>query len=134
MATYKRSNAWNNGGTFANTDLLWYAKGVYAMQALLLNNLNSWWSFAAMHGEYISDPQFPGWGHLPSPPATPTTPLPLQNIQDKYWNQCQHQSWYFLPWAPRLPDRPGGADPGGGSGRGRSVELGVALLELFWGE
>lgn len=28
MATYTRANAWNNGGTFANTDLLWYAKGL----------------------------------------------------------------------------------------------------------
>lgn len=98
MVTYTRSNAWNNGGTFANTNLLWYAKGVRAMQALPLDNLNSWWSFAAQHGEYITDPSFPGWGHLPSPPATPTTPLPPQSIQDKYWNQCQHQSWYFLPW------------------------------------
>jgi len=98
MATYTRSNAWNNGGTFINTDLLWYAKGVQAMQALPLDNLNSWWSFAALHGEYITDPSFPGWGYLPSPPATPTTPQPPQSIQDKYWNQCQHQSWYFLPW------------------------------------
>jgi tyrosinase len=98
MGKYTRSNAWNNGGTFANTDLLWYAKGVSAMQALPLDNLNSWWSFAALHGEYITDTSFPGWGHLPSPPATPTTPQPPQSIQDKYWNQCQHQSWYFLPW------------------------------------
>jgi len=30
MATNTRSNAWNNGGTFDNTDLLWYAKGVGA--------------------------------------------------------------------------------------------------------
>ena len=98
MAAFKRSDAWNNGGTFANTDLLWYAKGVRAMQTLQLDNLNSWWSFAALHGEYITDTQFPGWGHLPSPPATPVTPVPAKNIQDKYWNQCQHQSWYFLPW------------------------------------
>ena len=33
MATYTRNNAWSNGGTFDNTDLLWYAKGVGAMQA-----------------------------------------------------------------------------------------------------
>jgi hypothetical protein len=26
MATCTRANAWNNGGTFANTDLLWYAQ------------------------------------------------------------------------------------------------------------
>lgn len=53
--TYTRSNAWNNGGTFANMDLLWYARGVRAMHALPLDNLNSWWSFAALHGEYITE-------------------------------------------------------------------------------
>lgn len=98
MATYTRSNAWNNGGTFANKDLLWYAIGVRAMQALQLDNLNSWWSFAAMHGEYVDDTAFPGWGFLPSPPVTPTSPKPPVSVSKKYWNQCQHQSWYFLPW------------------------------------
>ena len=34
------------------------------MQALPLDNLNSWWSFAALHGEYITDPSFPGLGSL----------------------------------------------------------------------
>src|SRR5690242_6609430 len=98
MATYTRANAWNNGGTFANTDLLWYAKGVAAMQALPLDNLNSWWFFAAIHGEYVKDTSFPGWGYLPSPPAVPTTPQPSQSVWKRYWDQCQHRSWYFLPW------------------------------------
>ncbi len=98
MATYTRNNAWNNGGTFDNHDLLWYAKGVAAMMALPLDNPNSWWFFAAIHGEEIALTAFPGWGFLPSPPAVPTTPLPAQNVKTTYWNQCQHQSWYFPPW------------------------------------
>lgn len=98
MATYTRENAWNNGGTFANTDLLWYAKGVGIMQARKLSDPSSWWFFAAIHGEYVSDAKFPGWGFLPSPPAVPTSPLPAKKISDRYWNQCQHQSWYFPPW------------------------------------
>jgi len=68
MATYTRANAWNNGGTFANTDLLWYAKGVGVMQARQLSDSASWWFFAAIHGEYLTEGQFPGWGSLPSPP------------------------------------------------------------------
>lgn len=104
MAQYTRANAWNNGGTFDNPDLLWYAKGVGAMQARQLSDPASWWFFAAIHGEYVSqfanppETSFPGWGFLPAPPPVPTSPQPDQNTQDQYWDQCQHQSWYFLPW------------------------------------
>ena len=98
MATYTRANAWNNGGTFANADLLWYAKGVGAMQARALGDSSSWWFFAAIHGEYVTTSGFPGWGALPAPPQVPTAPLPSQSASDQYWDQCQHQSWYFLPW------------------------------------
>lgn len=98
MAQYTRANAWNNGGTFDNPDLLWYAKGVGEMQARELSDPSSWWFFAAIHGEYVNMAGFPGWGSLPSPPAVPTSPLPSQSDQDLYWDQCQHQSWYFVPW------------------------------------
>lgn len=99
MASCTRRNAWNNGGTFDNPDLLWYAKGVGVMQSLPLDNPNSWWFFAAIHGEYITgETAFPGWGFIPGPPQVPITPLPSQNLQDLYWEQCQHQSWYFPPW------------------------------------
>ncbi|HYW70720.1 MAG TPA: tyrosinase family protein [Pyrinomonadaceae bacterium] len=93
-----RNSAWNNGGTFKNADLLWYAKGVGVMQTRALNDTKSWWFFAAIHGQEISLPQFPGWGHLPAPPAVPTTPLPTVAVRNLYWDQCQHQSWYFPPW------------------------------------
>ena len=106
MATVVRNNAWNSGGDFSNQDLLWYAKGVGKMMQRGLNDSASWWFFAAIHGEYVnpanpwypSPPAFPGWGYITSPPNVPTTPLPAQATQDQYWNQCQHGSWYFLPW------------------------------------
>ena len=100
MTSFTRKNAWNNGGTFSNPDLLWYAKGVGVMQSLALDDPNSWWFFAAIHGQYITfgDTDFPGWAFIPGPPQVPTTPLPTQNLQDLYWDQCQHQSWYFVPW------------------------------------
>ncbi|MET0648203.1 MAG: tyrosinase family protein [Pyrinomonadaceae bacterium] len=106
MATFTRKNAWNNGGTFDNPDLLWYAKGVGVTQSLGLDNPNSWWFFAAIHGEYVNPntpwytdpPAFPDWGFIPAPPQVPTTPLPSQTLQGLYWDQCQHQSWYFAPW------------------------------------
>lgn len=102
MAQYVRANAFKNNGTFSNPDLLWYAKGVRAMQARALDDPTSWWFFAAIHGEYVSPEnelsEFPGWGFIPGPPAVPTTPLPSTSTIDRFWNQCQHQSWYFPPW------------------------------------
>lgn len=98
MATHTRTNAWNNNGTFDNSTLLWYAKGVGVMQSRKLSDSSSWWFFAAIHGENIARQSFPGWGFLPSPPAVPTTPLASAADRALYWNQCQHQSWYFTPW------------------------------------
>lgn len=98
MSTFLRKNAWNNEGTFDNPDLLWYAKGVGVMQSRSLDDESSWWFFAAIHGEYINETSFPGWGTIPGPPSVPTSPVPSASVQAKFWNQCQHQSWYFTPW------------------------------------
>ena len=97
MATFTRTNAWKNGGTFSNQTLLWYAKGVGVMQSRQLSDTSSWWFFAAIHGENIAKQSFPGWGFLPSPPSVPTHPLPSAADRNLYWNQCQHQTWYFPP-------------------------------------
>ncbi len=98
MTAFTRANAWNHGGTFANTDLLWYAKGVGAMQARALDDKTGWWFYGAMHGEYVARTTFPGWGTLPSPPHVPTSPIPPASVSKEFWNQCQHQTWFFLPW------------------------------------
>ncbi len=99
---YLRKNAWNNGGDFGNQDLYWYAKGVGRMMERALNDPKSWWFYAAIHGEYVSpentETTFPGWQFIDGPPNVPSNPLPDQADRLKFWNQCQHQSWYFLPW------------------------------------
>ncbi len=104
--TYIRKNAWNNGGDFTNEDLLWYAKGVQKMMGRALDDPASWWFFAAIHGEYVDPgtpwyqkpPAFPDWGFIEAPPAVPTQPLPKTETREAFWNQCQHGTWYFLPW------------------------------------
>lgn len=102
MTAYTRADAWNHGGTFDNQDLYWYAMGVRAMMARALDDPASWWFFAAIHGEYVTPTnnlgQFPGWAYIPGVPKVPTAPLPTPDIIDSYWDQCQHQSWFFPPW------------------------------------
>ncbi len=102
-----RNNAWNNGGTFQNPDLLWYAKGVRAMMARQLSDPTSWWFFAAIHGQYIVDNDdpgtpapsgFPNWANIPPVPAVPTSPLPSTTQIAQFWDQCQHPGWFFPPW------------------------------------
>ncbi|SFW76397.1 tyrosinase family protein [Chitinophaga sancti] len=109
MTTFTRRNAWNNNGTFDNSDLLWYAKAVHVMQSLPVNHPNSWWFYAAIHGEFLLNPIPPppplpdytylNWVNISyiSPTAQLNT-LPSQNLITLFWNQCQHGTWYFLPW------------------------------------
>lgn len=104
MVRYTRRNAWNDHGTLDNKDLYWYAIGVRAMMARALNDPASWWFFAAIHGEYVTPtnipnpPEFPGWAFIPGVPKVPTAPLPKASVIETYWDQCQHQSWFFVPW------------------------------------
>jgi hypothetical protein len=58
-----------------------YADTVAAMMAKPISDPTSWGYQAAIHG---IDPG------LPLPPGVSQL-LPQ-------WNQCQHYSWYFLPW------------------------------------
>jgi tyrosinase len=48
----------------------------------------SWRFQAAVHGY---DPDH-------DPYASPTDPAPPAKVQREYWEQCQHASWFFLPW------------------------------------
>ncbi len=54
---------------------LGYANGIKAMQGLPVTDTRSWTYQAAIHGTYR---------------ATRPSGAP--------WNNCQHASWYFLPW------------------------------------
>lgn len=99
MKKFLRKNAWNQEGTFDNPDLYWYAKAVAEMQSRKLDDPTSWWFFAAIHGEnFAGDPDGIDWNTIKAPPKVPTSPFPSKDIKDKYWNQCQHQTWYFAPW------------------------------------
>lgn len=68
--------------------LVWYARAVAAMRGRPVSDPTSWRFQAAIH-DY--DPSTDPFSHNPDP-------LPPQAIQAKYWFQCQHGTWFFLPW------------------------------------
>lgn len=65
--------------------ILWYAKAVGDMQKRPTNDPTSWAYQAAIHGFGPETPR-------------PAPPLPPKSEQTRYWKQCQHSTWYFLPW------------------------------------
>lgn len=68
--------------------LLWYGKAIAEMQKKLIAEPTSWRYQAAVH-DYVP-------GHDPN--ASPSDKLPSKAEQKKFWMQCQHGSWYFIPW------------------------------------
>ena len=85
-----RLNVHELGGDWADP-ILWYARGVKAMQARGLDSPTSWRFYAAIHG--IAPDLWEQHGAY-----TPGEALPTSADVKSFWNQCQHGSWYFLPW------------------------------------
>jgi tyrosinase len=74
-----------------NDTLLWYARGVQELQKRKLSDRTSWRFLAAMHG--IDTNLWRAHGYLVAGDVPPS-----DGDQRILWNQCQHQSWFFLPW------------------------------------
>src|SRR5882672_9196719 len=90
--TYTRSNVWELGGDWADP-ILWYARGVKAMKEKIddLSDRNGWRFYAAMHGFDQGIWQQLGYWSQADKMATDVD-------QTLFWLQCQHGTWYFLPW------------------------------------
>ncbi|QHO77787.1 hypothetical protein ACH79_39475 [Bradyrhizobium sp. CCBAU 051011] len=76
MAARIRRNVWKLDRSDAT--LAWYAQAVAALIRRPIEDPSSWRYLAAVHG-------------TPQGMATPASAR-------GYWDQCQHQSWFFLPW------------------------------------
>src|SRR3982751_5005308 len=85
-----RSNVYELGGDWADP-ILWYARGVAAMKARALAEPTSWRFYGAIHG---IDPGL--WQALDY--LSPSDQPPSKDLIRRFWSQCQHGSWYFLPW------------------------------------
>jgi tyrosinase len=78
------------GGTW-NKTIEWYARAVAEMQKRAITDRTSWSYLGAIHG-------FDRAGWIQAGIITASTPLPSKAARDRIWDQCQHSSWYFLPW------------------------------------
>lgn len=85
-----RHDAWKLGTPWNDT-MLWYARAVEKLQTRPLTDPTSWGYLAAMHG--YDEALWRPLGYVSA-----TNPAPSQAVQDDVWIQCQHFSWYFLPW------------------------------------
>lgn len=74
-----------------DTTLEWYGKAVEVLRKRALTQPNSWRYLAAMHG--ASEVMWRDAGYLDDGSSFPA-PRPSSPA----WDQCQHQSWFFLPW------------------------------------
>jgi tyrosinase len=86
-----RRDVWKLGNEWDET-LLWYARAVKELRRRPFMDMTSWRYLAAIHG--VSEPLWRHNGYLASGESLPTTAA-FQS-QDK--DQCQHHTWYFLPW------------------------------------
>jgi tyrosinase len=85
---FTRKDLWRLGNDW-NDEMLWYARAVADLQSRPIGDATSWGYLAAMHG---FDPQlWQAFGYLAPGTRPPST-------AGRDWDQCQHQSWFFLPW------------------------------------
>ena len=88
--TYVRKDLWDLGKGWNDT-ILWYAKAVQELQKRPITDRTSWRYLGAIHG-FDKELWVSHWA------ITENETLPPEDEQAILWNQCQHQSWYFLPW------------------------------------
>lgn len=72
-----------------DTTLEWYAKAVAKMKTLPSSNTSSWAYQAAIHGLSRNPESNFYWSQYKPFPSSGVAP---------FWKQCQHQTWYFIPW------------------------------------
>ena len=68
--------------------ILWYARAIAAMKQKPINDPTSWRYQAAIH-DYFRDAD---------PLAIPDETLPSPADRQRFWRQCQHFTWFFIPW------------------------------------
>jgi tyrosinase len=87
---FLRQNVYELGGEWADP-VLWYARGVKVMKGRSFATSTSWLFYGAIHG-IVED----AWRNVGL--VDPADQAPDAGIQQLFWRQCQHGTWFFLPW------------------------------------
>ena len=74
-----------------NDTLLWYAKAVRELDTRAIDDRTSWRFLGAMHG-------FNETAWRASDLFRPGEATPADLTNNTFGDQCQHGTWYFLPW------------------------------------
>ncbi len=81
--------------------LFWYERAIRAMKARALDDPLGWRYQAAIH-DYPQNVSSPAERRRRSftwdPLAQDTDALPSDGEMRTFWRQCQHNSWFFIPW------------------------------------
>jgi tyrosinase len=89
--TRMRRDVWKLASEW-DAPVLWYARGVKALQSRhKIGDVTSWRYLAAIHG--IDEQLWRSFGYLAADEPLPTTQEFAEDAR-----QCQHRTWYFLPW------------------------------------
>ena len=86
----KCEDSWKLGAGWNDT-FLWYAKAIIELKTRDITDRTSWRYLAAMH-QFDRDMRI-GLGIIDK-----NTALPPVSDTSVAWDQCQHSSYYFLPW------------------------------------
>jgi tyrosinase len=81
-----RKDVYKLGST--DRTLEWYGKAINEIKKRPIKDPTSWRYQAAIHG----------YSRAEDPLKKSSDVLPSNSEQAKFWNQCQHGSWYFLSW------------------------------------
>jgi hypothetical protein len=86
-----RRDVWKLGSDWNDT-ILWYARAVKVMSARPFSDMTSWRYLAAMHG--AAEQLWRSNGYMKPGENLPGAIAFRREDRD----QCQHHTWYFLPW------------------------------------
>ncbi|HEY8693819.1 MAG TPA: tyrosinase family protein [Chloroflexota bacterium] len=82
--THTRQDVWKLNQW--DPTILWFAKAIADMQTRPFTDPTSWRYQAAIHD------------YTPADDPNPKVAMPSAATQKTFWKQCQHGSWFFLPW------------------------------------
>lgn len=83
-----RRNVWELVADPNDKTLEWYNRAIGAMKARPIADHRSWRFQAAVHD----------YDRQEDPLAQASDVLPSAADRARFWSQCQHNSWFFLPW------------------------------------